>query len=109
MPTLLFLLLSLSLLLPAPRLETDPCPQGTPVATPAAGQTVEDLCPTTPTPAGSTVHHPVASTGNSNLQTGETAGQNSRNSYLIAAGVVTIILGAAGFLVMRRPNKRGNS
>jgi hypothetical protein len=106
MPTLLLLLLSLFLLPQAARLDTDPCPQGTPVATPAPGETLEVVC-ATPTPAGSSVNLPIVSTGNDDLRPGDDASIN-RNNYLIAAGVTTIVLGVAGFLLFRRPkNKPG--
>ena len=106
MPTLLLFLLSLFLLPPAARLDTDPCPQGTPIATPAPGETLEELC-VTPTPAGSSVNLPIVSTGNDDLRPGNDAG-NNRNNYLIAAGVTTIVLGVAGFLLFRRPKKRAD-
>ena len=105
MPTLLLLLLSLFLLPPAARLDTDPCPQGTPIATPAAGETLDNPCPVTPTPAGSSVNLPIVSTGNDDLRPGNDAG-NNRSNYLIAAGVTTIVLGVAGFLLFRRPKNR---
>jgi hypothetical protein len=107
MLTFRLLLLSLIFLFPAARLDTDPCPRGTPIATPAPGETLDDLCPATPTPAGSSVNLPVVSTGN-DLRPGDDA-QSNRNNYLIAAGVTTIVLGVAGFLLFRRPGKKGNS
>lgn len=104
MLTIRLLLLSLLFLLPAVRLDVDPCTKGTPIATPAPGETVDDPCAGRPTPAGSTVNLPFASTGN--LQTGSNAAETTRNNYLIAAGVTTVALAVAGFMLYRRPNKK---